>query len=179
MVLILNPDNLQAIRAHAERTYPEECCGLLVGHCSAVGEEDVREVVNCAAAENAWDSEAAAAVGSLSNTVESETARTKDSRYWIDPRLMLQVQREARDRNLNIIGVYHSHPDHAAVPSECDRSLAWPGYSYIIISVAQGKATDVRSWHLDDQHQFQAEVMRMGAQPPHTSDLSTPILPKR
>lgn len=167
MVLILAPDNLRAIRAHAEQAYPEECCGLLVGQSAATSKSGERQVVSCVPAENTWNAAAVAAVGSLSRAPELEAAQTKDSRYWIDPQLMVRVQRDARAQNLDIIGVYHSHPDHAAVPSECDRTLAWQEYSYIIVSVTQGKATDVRSWHLDDQHQFQAEVMRMGAQPPH------------
>jgi proteasome lid subunit RPN8/RPN11 len=162
VVLILDPDNLQGIRAHAEQTYPEECCGLLVGQ-TAVDGTDVRQVVHCVAADNGWDAEAAATVGSLSSSPEAEARETKGNRYWIAPALMLRVQKEARDRNLDIVGVYHSHPDHVAVPSECDRTLAWPGYSYIIVAVTQGKATDLRSWHLDAQHQFQPEVMRMGA----------------
>lgn len=70
---------------------------------------------------------------------------------------MLKVQKEARDRQLDIIGIYHSHPDHPAIPSEFDRLCGWQAYSYIIVSVLQGKARDVLSWSLDDNHQFQPE----------------------
>lgn len=171
MVLILDPDMLDALRAHAERTYPEECCGLLLGWlaASAAGEA-ARCLVDCVAVDNAWDSEAAAAVASLRGAAEptaKDTAKAKDRRYWIDPQVILQVQRQARDRGCDIIGVYHSHPDQAAVPSACDRDLAWPDYSYVIVAVAAGQAVDVRSWQLDQQHQFQAEQMRMGAPPPN------------
>jgi proteasome lid subunit RPN8/RPN11 len=72
---------------------------------------------------------------------------------------MLKAQKQARDRNLDIIGIYHSHPDHPAVPSEFDRAIAWQQYSYIIVSVQQGKACDLKNWSLDDDHQFQPEEM--------------------
>jgi proteasome lid subunit RPN8/RPN11 len=74
---------------------------------------------------------------------------------------MLQVQRSARERELEIIGIYHSHPDHPAVPSECDRRLAWPVYSYVILSVQSGQVMACQSWRLDDQHQFQPEAIKM------------------
>lgn len=166
MVLILDPNTLHALRAHAERTYPEECCGLLLGRSLAPAGEAARCLLDCVAADNAWDAEAAAVVASLRGEAEPTA---KERRYWIDPQVMLQVQRQARDRGCDIIGVYHSHPDQAAVPSACDRDLAWPDYSYVIVAVAAGQAVDVRSWQLDEHHQFQAEQMRMGAPPPNSA----------
>ncbi|HEY9878453.1 MAG TPA: M67 family metallopeptidase [Leptolyngbyaceae cyanobacterium] len=172
MVLILDTDTLQRIRTHAEQTYPEECCGILVGLGSCQAEDlGCRSVVEATPVENSWDAEAAAIVDSLTSTQSSEPTHPKRDRYWVDPKTLLTVQRTARDRNLDIVGIYHSHPDNPAVPSECDRTLAWSGYSYIIVSVVQGQATDVRSWCLDETHQFQAEVMRMGAQPPQNISL--------
>jgi proteasome lid subunit RPN8/RPN11 len=83
---------------------------------------------------------------------------------------MLMAMREARNCSLEIIGIYHSHPDHPAVPSECDRQLAWPQYSYIIVSVAQGYAAESKSWILDDTHQFQPEPIVIAAiADPHAS----------
>jgi proteasome lid subunit RPN8/RPN11 len=70
---------------------------------------------------------------------------------------MFEVQKEVRSRNLDIIGIFHSHPDNPARPSEFDRAIAWQSYSYIIVSVQQGKACDLKSWILDDDHQFQPE----------------------
>ncbi|HEY9761988.1 MAG TPA: M67 family metallopeptidase [Trichocoleus sp.] len=167
MVLILDTDTLQRIRTHAEQTYPEECCGILIGRGSCHPEGiECRSVVEATPVDNGWDAEATAIVNSLMGAEFSETANTKRRRYWIDPQALLTAQRTARARALDIIGIYHSHPDHPAVPSECDRTLAWSGYSYIIVSVAQGQAADVRSWCLDENHQFQAEAMRMEAQPP-------------
>lgn len=80
-------------------------------------------------------------------------------RYWIDPKELLAAQKHGRDRQLDIIGVYHSHPEHSAIPSECDRACAWPHYSYLIISVHQGQAQDYRSWSLDEQQHFQPEAI--------------------
>lgn len=87
--------------------------------------------------------------------------------YAYAPEVMLKIQKEARDRSLNIIGIFHSHPDHPAIPSECvgvalrrHRLYPWQGYSYIIIvSVQNGKAGELQSWSLDDHHQFQAEAI--------------------
>jgi proteasome lid subunit RPN8/RPN11 len=70
---------------------------------------------------------------------------------------MLKAQKDARDRNLDIVGIFHSHPDHPAVPSEFDRAIAWQQYSYIIVSVQNGLARDLKSWSLDDDDQFQHE----------------------
>jgi proteasome lid subunit RPN8/RPN11 len=72
---------------------------------------------------------------------------------------MIQAQKQGRDRNLIIIGIYHSHPDYPAIPSEFDRVCAWSDYSYIIISVEKGKTTDLQNWILDQHHQFQSEPL--------------------
>jgi proteasome lid subunit RPN8/RPN11 len=147
----------QAIRAHAEQTYPQECCGLLLGQTASTGDETIRTVVELWMAENAWNPEAAALISDLLS--QSQLANSKRDRYWIDPQEMLAAMKYGRDRQLDIIGVYHSHPDHPAVPSECDRAIAWPHYSYIIVSVSQGSAQDLLSWNLDQDHAFQAEPL--------------------
>ncbi|MBE9180465.1 M67 family metallopeptidase [Oculatella sp. LEGE 06141] len=160
-MLHLSSQHLQAIATHAERTYPEECCGLLLGRLERQREsipDDTRTLVEVWATENAWTAEVSEAMKDITaQTIE--LGSTKMSRFWIDPSDLLRGQRYARDRQLDIIGIYHSHPDHPAVPSECDRSLAWPQYSYIIVSVQQGSAQDLRCWSLDDRHQFQPEEL--------------------
>lgn len=150
MSLTLPTDRLQAIHAHAERTYPEECCGLLLGTIAA----DKRVVHDIYEVPNAWDTDAA-------HELNDTTAFTKTHRYWIAPEAMLAGMREARRRNLEIIGIYHSHPDYPAVPSECDRALAWSQYSYLIVSVEQGAAKDCRSWMLNDQQSFVPEAIQI------------------
>lgn len=146
MSLTLHAEHLRVVHTHAERTYPEECCGLLLGRI-ALGERVVHDVYEVP---NAWDADAA-------NELHDDAAFTKARRYWIAPEAMLAGMREARRRNLKIIGIYHSHPDYPAVPSECDRTLAWSLYSYLIISVDQGIAKDYRSWTLNEQHLFESE----------------------
>jgi len=145
----LSREHLETIRTHAENTYPEECCGIILGYLASGGKTTVEVMPT----ENVWNTEAAA-VFSDERTVES-----KKRQYAIAPLVMLQAQKQARDRSLSIIGIFHSHPDHPAIPSECDRLYAWQGYSYIIVSVQNGKATQVRSWSLDDTHHFQAEAI--------------------
>lgn len=152
MSLTLHADHLQAIHAHVDRTYPEECCGLLLGTIDA----DKKVVHRVYEVSNAWDQEAA-------NVLNNSEGFTKTRRYWIAPEDMLAAMREARHRSLDVIGVYHSHPDHPAVPSECDRTIAWSQYSYLIVSVEQGTTKDCRSWTLNDHHQFEPEDIQPAA----------------
>lgn len=147
-MLKLSPEHLQAICAHAESTYPDECCGLLLGKLT----EGSKILVEVIATQNIWSTQA-----SEISAFEAIEPTTKRSHYEIAPEVMLKAQKSARDRQLNIIGIYHSHPDHPAIPSEFDRVYAWQQYSYIIVSVQQGKADKLNSWLLDDQHQFQLE----------------------
>ncbi|MBW4678200.1 MAG: M67 family metallopeptidase [Desmonostoc geniculatum HA4340-LM1] len=144
-----NEQQLQIIRTHAENIYPEECCGIILGYLGGGGKTTVEVIPT----ENAWNTEAAAEFSG------DRTAESKKWQYTIAPEVMLQAQKQARDRSLSIIGIFHSHPDRPAVPSECDRLYAWQGYSYIIVSVQNGKAAELRSWSLDDTHHFQAEAI--------------------
>jgi proteasome lid subunit RPN8/RPN11 len=156
--------HLNAIFAHAEATYPNECCGVLVGFIERRDGELSKTLVDVLPMPNAWSAEASEAIAQFAPDVANPSA-TKARRYWIDPRDLFNVQREVRSRrqtagnppSLDIIGIYHSHPDHPAAPSECDRACAWAEYSYMIVSVSQGKAQNLLCWVLDDDHQFQPE----------------------
>jgi len=126
-----------AIRKHGEETYPHECCGILLGHT----DDDGRRVV----------------------TSTARTGNTRidspHNRYNIDPRDQIRIQREARDRGEDVIGYYHSHPDHPAQWSLTDLAEAhWPGLSYVITSVDRGRATVTNSFELngcdDPEKQF-------------------------
>jgi proteasome lid subunit RPN8/RPN11 len=139
MVLKLYSHHLQAIQNHAERIYPEECCGLLLGQRRG----DVKTLIEVLPTENSWDDEAADAFQAIEGSAQLESS--KRSRFSIAPVVMLKAQKDARARRLDIIGIFHSHPDHPAVPSEFDRAIAWQQYSYIIVSVQQGKACDLKS----------------------------------
>ena len=134
---------------HAERCYPQECCGVLLGR----REGGAVQVVEVVPTENAWTEE-------MEREWEEsgcfdQLGTSKRERYAIAPKTLLHLQRSAREQDLEIIGFYHSHPDSPAIPSECDRQLAWPEYYYVIISVIDGKAANIKVWQLDSEGQFQ------------------------
>ncbi|MBI5048282.1 MAG: M67 family metallopeptidase [Deltaproteobacteria bacterium] len=119
------PKNIyHEIIGHAKLAYPYECCGALIGKG--------KKVVNCRLMEN----------------INKERA---NDRYEINPKELLQVEKEASLNGLEIIGFYHSHPDHPDRPSSFDRERAWPLYSYVIISVQNGKTASVKSWTFEDE----------------------------
>jgi proteasome lid subunit RPN8/RPN11 len=118
-----------ALRRHGEQTYPHECCGVLLGHFDDDGanSKTVTRVAKCG------------------NT----RADSPHNRYHIDPKELIQIQREARDRGEDILGFYHSHPDHPAKWSPTDLAEAhWFGCSYVITSVEKGKPTITNSFEL-------------------------------
>ncbi|MDF5729051.1 MAG: M67 family metallopeptidase [Rhizonema sp. PD38] len=152
----LSQEHLKIICAHAESTYPEECCGILFGYL--VGNS--KTVVEVTPTDNAWSSETATDFTGNIETNDDAFLYSKRRRYAIAPQVIFQAQRKARDRHFNIIGIYHSHPDYPNIPSEFDRLYAWQEYSYVIISVKNGISADARSWSLDDNHQFQPEAIQ-------------------
>jgi len=118
-----------AIRKEGEAAYPNECCGVVLGEISGRGD---CVAVRLLPVPNARDG--------------SETWH----RYEIAPEDFLRAEREARSLGLDIIGIYHSHPDHPAVPSEFDLKTALPWYFYAIVSVADGRAAELTNWKLAD-----------------------------
>src|ERR1051326_4798298 len=122
------PQNiLREIYDHTEASYPNECCGLMVGTMS----EGVRNVHTFRKCKNL------------------NTERARD-RYELDPLDMLRTEREFTNTELSIIGIYHSHPDHPSRPSQTDTDRAWPDYSYVIISVQKGTVASANSWELNE-----------------------------
>jgi proteasome lid subunit RPN8/RPN11 len=114
------------LRRHGEETYPHECCGVLLGSMDG-DTRVVTSVVRCG------------------NT----RADSPHNRYHIDPRELVRIQREGRERGEDIVGFYHSHPDHPARWSQTDLAEAhWYGCSYVITSVAKGKADATNSFAL-------------------------------
>jgi proteasome lid subunit RPN8/RPN11 len=152
-ILTISSEQIQAISNHAEQTYPQECCGLLMGE---INENNDKIIVDIIPTENAWNSETAKTFKEVETT---DIPVTSERRFTISAQQMIQAQKQARERNLIIIGIYHSHPDHPAIPSEFDRVCAWSDYSYIIVSVENGKTTDLQNWSLDQHHQFQPEPL--------------------
>jgi proteasome lid subunit RPN8/RPN11 len=121
---------------HAIADYPNECCGILVGTIAAE-----KRVQNCY------------------KTANKNQGRAHD-RYQISAMELYQIDRRARENNLNLIGFYHSHPDSPPYPSVYDTQTAWPVYSYLIIAVDKTKTATVKSWVLDSHKQcFLAEEL--------------------
>lgn len=154
MKLSLPEDLMQAIREHARRSYPDECCGVMVGQFErATDHTRVRELV---AAENSREAEA------------------RSRRFLIEPRVILETARRARESGLDIVGYYHSHPDHPAEPSEFDREHAWPETSYLIVSVRDGQDAEARSWRLrDDRSSYEEETLDAGTTPAPEESVSS------
>jgi proteasome lid subunit RPN8/RPN11 len=123
VVIHIPDDVIAAMKAHAERAYPEECCGLLIG----VLTQTARRILHAVPLANA-------------------APESRQSRYAIDPRAWLAAEKEAAAAGGEIFGVFHSHPDHPARPSETDRALAFENLSYVIIPVAAGVAGDLTCW---------------------------------
>lgn len=147
-MLQISQSHIQVITDSVERVYPQEGCGLLLG----TRLQDVTVVFDLYPTENAWNPAVAEMIGAGTG---------KTDRYWIDPAVMFQAMKAARSRHLDIVGVYHSHPDHPAIPSECDRRLAWLEYSYIIASVSQGNVVEMQCWRLNVQYQFESEMIQV------------------
>lgn len=115
-----------SLRQHGEETYPHECCGVLLGQMDGGG----RIVTSVARAGN----------------TRTDSAH---NRYSIDPKELVRIQREGRERGEDIVGFYHSHPDHPAQWSQTDLAEAhWFGCSYVITSVEKGKAVLTNSFEL-------------------------------
>ena len=131
------------LRRHGEQTYPHECCGALLGEINGDGVRAVREVVRC----------------------QNTRVDSPQNRYHIDPRELVRIQRQARERELDIVGFYHSHPDHPAQWSATDLAEAhWIGCSYVITSVEQGRAALTNAFELvgeEERKQFLNEEIRV------------------
>ena len=156
MVLALQLEQIEAMKQQAVSAYPEECCGLLLGMWDSQG--DRRWVLELLPMKNAWTTN----VQVLTECSSSSFLLDKRNRYWIDPKALMEAQRYGRDRGWIILGVYHSHPDYPAVPSERDRQLAWSDYSYPILSVVDGQVVDICSWRLGEDNQFYLEIIASG-----------------
>ena len=125
MTLRLSETLAEEVRREGALAYPGECCGVLAGRAG-----EVKEVIQL---------------------VPMPNRRTDDPhRYLITPEDVRRVTAELRASGLEVLGYYHSHPDHPAAPSAFDTDLAWPWYSYVIVSVERGRAAELSSWILED-----------------------------
>jgi proteasome lid subunit RPN8/RPN11 len=151
MTLELTPEQSDSIRRHGARDYPSECCGILLGKAEGSAKQ-VTEVIPLANLRH--DPKRAQELLPL-----AEPGRESErNRFLIDPLEQLKVEKDARARRLDVVGYYHSHPDHPARPSTYDRDHAWPWYSYIIVAVELGEPKALTSWVLaEDRSRFNEE----------------------
>ena len=133
-MLIIEQKPLDEMYQDALQSFPDECCGFFFG--SDIGDE--RIVTNIM-------------------VVNNSKAGDKRKRFEIAPKDYLDAERFADENELKLLGVYHSHPNHPAIPSEHDRVAAQPYFSYVIISVNETGIAEIRSWQLNDNLQFEEE----------------------
>ena len=135
MPLRLTPAAEAAVRAHGREAFPHECCGAMLGRDGVVHE-----------------------AFALPNTTEEGPRR----RFLVRPGDYRAAEARARDAQLELLGFYHSHPDHPARPSQYDLDHAWPSFSYVILSVMAGRDDRMTSWRLrDDRSTFDEEMIEI------------------
>jgi proteasome lid subunit RPN8/RPN11 len=141
-MIIIEPRVRQLLIEDALNTFPDECCGFLFGREEHDGTRLILDIL----------------------VVDNAKAGDKTRRFEISPQDYLTAEAHALDHDWTLLGVYHSHPKHPAIPSEHDRKAAQPYFSYVIVSVMDidaardhGGAIDLRSWVLNEASQFEEE----------------------
>jgi proteasome lid subunit RPN8/RPN11 len=135
--LRISQDLARQIEAHGVETFPHECCGALLGR----DDDNGREIL---------------ALLPLANRRDDSPR----NRFEVTPGDVLLAEKTAREKKIDLIGWYHSHPNAPARPSEFDREHAWPYYSYIIVSIRDGAPADMTSWRLkDDRGSYDTEAI--------------------
>ena len=138
MRLVIDEHIEKNLRQHAEQDYPFECCGFFYGN-----DKDDRVILK-------------------SLPVNNSKEENKQRRFEVSPLDYMKAEQYALDNHLTLQGVYHSHPDHPAIPSEHDLKQAVPFFSYIIISVKKGASDEIRSWKLkNDKKEFEEEIIEL------------------
>jgi proteasome lid subunit RPN8/RPN11 len=131
------------IRSHGARGYPNEVCGALLGREIDADDGELRHITSVLPLENQRDD-------------------SPHNRFSVTPEDVLRAEHAARNSGLDLLGWYHTHPDHPARPSEFDREHAWPWYSYVILTVASRVPGDMTSWRLaDDRSAYAAESIEV------------------
>ena len=119
----------------AAGAFPDECCGFMFGHEDAAGNRTVTQAL----------------------AISNSAVENRKRRFVISPKDYLKGEQYATANDVQLLGIYHSHPNHPAIPSEHDRVAAQPFFSYVIISVQNGNVDHTRSWVLNDNFQFDEE----------------------
>jgi proteasome lid subunit RPN8/RPN11 len=144
-VIELPEEAIRRIEDHARDAFPEECCGFLIGHLNKR-----KRVIEARRAKNV-------------------APENRGRRYVVDPLELLHADDDARAKRLDLLGIYHSHPDHPAVPSEFDRSHATPWYSYVILRIENRGPREIAAWRFNEAtEQFEREeLVRPAAKTAH------------
>ena len=138
MIVKIEEFNVNKIMAHGEKTFPEECCGVLIGSKNEF--VYIKEVKP------------------MKNINEGK----KERRYNIDPMDLVKLDKEVEEKGLELLGIYHSHPNHSSRPSKFDLEHAWPNFSYLVLSVNEGKSELLTSWRLkQDRKEFLQEKIEI------------------
>jgi proteasome lid subunit RPN8/RPN11 len=135
-MLVIEQNPLDEMYQDALKSFPDECCGFFFGK-----EVDKERIITD--------------ILIVNNSKEGDKRR----RFEISPKDYLNAERFADEKGLQLLGVYHSHPNHPAIPSEHDRIAAQPYFSYIIISVKENGIEAIHSWQLNDNFQFEEETI--------------------
>lgn len=139
-MIFLDAQHIQEMETHGKEAYPEECCGAMLGHMTENGDKTVVKLVR----------------------IENSSAQNRHRRFEVTAGDYMRLEKEAKQLSLQLLGFYHTHPDHPAEPSQTDLQYAWPFFSYIILSVRNGKASEMNSFELDpDASAFAAEVLQV------------------
>lgn len=133
-MVFIEPDTYQKMLEDARQTFPDECCGFLLG----TEQNDTRILTDILVINNAKEGD-------------------KRRRFEITAKDYLRAERYALEKDLSLLSVYHSHPSHPAIPSEHDRVAALPYFSYVIVSIYDQDTIKVQSWRLNDERQFEEE----------------------
>ncbi|HEY2933656.1 MAG TPA: M67 family metallopeptidase [Acidobacteriota bacterium] len=134
-MICIDEANLVSIKEHGQKAYPEECCGILLGNSSPEGMRNVTEL----------------------RPLVNQNQQSRRNRFLIQAEDMVAAEKYAREKGLQILGFYHSHPDVEARPSQFDLEHAWPWYQYIIVSIKQGYPDSLSAWELqEDRTRFKS-----------------------
>lgn len=136
-MITIQPTAQELLLQDAVKAFPDECCGFLFGREDEAGQRIIT------------------AIQVVDNAKEGDKRR----RFVIAPLDYIRAEQYADESGQTLLGVYHSHPNHPAIPSEHDRVAAQPFFSYVIVSVLEGKIGPVRSWRLNDDAQFEEETV--------------------
>jgi len=135
-MIIVESGPLAGMKTHALKTFPDECCGFLYGTEQGDGSRMITKILE----------------------VNNSKTGDKKRRFEISGKDYMLGEKFALENDLLLLGIYHSHPKHPAIPSEHDRIAALPYFSYVIISVNPDNIDHIRSWQLNEVSQFEEEV---------------------